>query len=413
VHILYIFLLSPIQDQYENKDGSRATIDQLKEFGITVYIAEHGSIDMYLLQQVVQHAMSCKSTKRCLLYRDTNGRLYNLTLNNGCSGLAGTWKSLLLSFSGIQALVALTVLTRTFGCSNVSDAILKPGYISLILGLILYEEISHVSLNVAMFVRGVPSVGAYTLLSVFDSDWPRKAVVFLLAITSAMDEGSSTQRYCTLVGIGLAMLLLAANLGSRAWYFMKWRPLSCCGGTFLAPIVSLFVAALVGLIFPYIGFNKIQAGGKAAVQLVIINTIIVAGLFVVSDLDVIQHFLIKGSDSCNQDNVNITLGIWIAMTSITSIFAAKNIAVVSNDDQLEGEGEDDNDQLLVEDHASPCGYKIPNFPDHPVDPVYFGSKGCDCLSLKFEILFGLVISVGVGFFVVSTSMYDYMGVIVS
>ena len=72
---------------------------------------------------------------------------------------------------------------------------------------------------------------------------------------------------------------------------------------------------------------------------------------------------------------------------------------------------EDNDQLLVEDHTSPCGYKIPNFPDHPVDPVYFGSKGCDCFSLKFEVLFGLVISVGVGFFVVSTSMYDYMAVI--
>ena len=69
------------------------------------------------------------------------------------------------------------------------------------------------------------------------------------------------------------------------------------------------------------------------------------------------------------------------------------------------------DQLLVEDHTSPCGYKIPNFPDHPVDPVYFGSKGCDYLSLKFEVLFGLVISVGVGFCVVSTSIYDYMGVI--
>ena len=145
-------VLQQVMDQYENKDGSRATIDQLKEFGITVYLAEHDSVDMYLLKQVVCHVQASKSdrskslyeTQRCLLYRDENGRLFNLTLNNGCSGLAGTWKCLLLSFSGFQALVALTVLSRAFACSNVVDIVLKPAYIGVILGLILFEEISHV-----------------------------------------------------------------------------------------------------------------------------------------------------------------------------------------------------------------------------------------------------------------------------
>lgn len=84
-------------------------------------------------------------------------------------------------------------------------------------------------LNVSMFVRGTPSVAAYTLLSNFDSDWPRKSVVFMLALTSAMEEGSDYQRYCTLTGIGLAMILLAANMGSRAWYFMKWKPIKLGG----------------------------------------------------------------------------------------------------------------------------------------------------------------------------------------
>ena len=44
-----------------------------------------------LLKQVVQHVSVSKSDRfksryenqRCLLYRDANGRLYNLTLNNG------------------------------------------------------------------------------------------------------------------------------------------------------------------------------------------------------------------------------------------------------------------------------------------------------------------------------------------
>mmetsp|Transcript_24833 Transcript_24833/g.45680 ORF Transcript_24833/g.45680 Transcript_24833/m.45680 type:complete len:207 (+) Transcript_24833:1415-2035(+) len=194
-------VLQQMMDQYENKDGSRATIDQLKEFGITVYLAEYDSVDMFLLKQVVQHVTASKSDRskshyenqRCLLYRDENGRLFNLTLNNGSSGLAGTWNSLLISYSGLQAMVALTVLTRAYACADVADAALKPGYLSLILGLILYEEISHVWLNISMFVWG-------TLLSHFDSDWPRKLVVLMLALTSAMDmeDVSAYQRYCTL-----------------------------------------------------------------------------------------------------------------------------------------------------------------------------------------------------------------------
>mmetsp|Transcript_8938 Transcript_8938/g.16383 ORF Transcript_8938/g.16383 Transcript_8938/m.16383 type:complete len:144 (-) Transcript_8938:331-762(-) len=131
-------VLQQMMDQYENKDGSRATIDQLKEFGITLEQFTH-------------------------------------------------------SYSGVQAIVALTVLTRAYAYADVADAVLNPGYLSLILGLILYEEISHVWLNISMFVWG-------TLLSHFDSDWPRKLVVLMLALTSAMDmeDVSAYQRYCTL-----------------------------------------------------------------------------------------------------------------------------------------------------------------------------------------------------------------------
>lgn len=404
-------VLQQVIDAHQNKDGSRATIDQLKEFGITVYLAEHGSVDMYLLKQVVNHASASKSDRsrtqyenqRCLLYRDENGRLYNLTLNNGCSGLAGTWKSLMISHSGLQAMVAITMLTRAFGCADAVGTVLKPGYLSLILGLVLYEEISHAWLNVSMFVRGTPSVAAYTLLSAFDSDWPRKFVVLALAVCSSMEAGSDYQRYATLTGISTAIVLLAANLGSRAWYFMKWKPLKSGGAmsTFLAPAISLLVAALVGLIFPYVGFTRIQAGGKSAVQLVIANCLLVAVLFVASDLDVAQRFIVVGSEACDQNNVNVTMGIWLAMTSITSIFAAQKIVPP----ELHPE---DKDPILVEEQTSPVGYKVPNFPNYPIDPIHFGSKGISCLSLKAEMALGLVVGIGVGVFVVSTAMFDYM-----
>ena len=399
-------ILQQVIDRHDNNYDGRATIDQLKDFGITVYLAEQDSVNIDILTKVVQHASTANTDRsrpdyenqRCLLYRDDKGRLYNLTLANGCAGLGSTWKSLLISFSGLQALVALAVLTRAFSCYNDATSV-TPGYLSLLLGLILYEEMSHVWVNCSMFVRGTPSIAAYTLLSNFDSDWPRKLAIFVLALASAQEPGSNAQKYATLSGIAFAMSILAANLGSRAWYFMKWKPIGQ-GGIF-APIISFFVAMLTGLIFPYMGFTQIQAGGKAAVQLVIINCIIVATLFVISDLDAVQSFIVVGSNNCNQDNTNISLGIYFAMTSITCIFAAQKISPPEPHPE-------DNDPILIEDQTSPVGFKVPNFPDYPVDPIFFGGNGLSCCSLKVEIILGLAVSILIGAFVVSTGLYDYL-----
>lgn len=403
-----------IMTQFENTDGSRATIDQLKEFGITVYLAEHDSVDLSLLRQVVRHVAASKSdptksryeNQRCLLYRDENGRLFNLTLDNGASGLAGTWKGISMAHSGTQAVAALAILTRAYACANVSGAFLHPGILATVLGLTLHEEMSHVWLNLSLLVRGTPSVAAHTLLSGFDSDWPRKLAILALALGASMGGKSDHRRYCTLVGIGLAMILLAANLGSRAWHHMKWKPISNSGGTIssiLAPAISLFVATITGLIFPFMGFGRIQAGGKAAVQLVVFNSIIVALLFVASDLDIFKQLMISGgSDPCDQDSVNITLGIWLTMTSITCIFAAKKVGPSEPHPE-------DGDPILVEDHASPVGYVVPNFPNFAADPVQFGGEGLSFLNVNAEIAMGLLVSIGVGALVVSNSLYDFVG----
>jgi len=413
-------LLQNVIDKPENTDN-RATIDALKDLGITVYLAEPDSVDISILSKVVEHASSSSyfdratgrmegEHQKCLLYRDERGRLYNLVLANGCSGLAETWKSLLISFSGLQALVALSVLTRAFSCLDEESSV-RPGYLSLLLGLILYEEMSQVWVNTSMFVRGTPSIAAYTLVSNFDSDWPRKIAVLSLALAAAQPEGSAAQRYTTVGGIAFAMMILAANLGARGWYFMKWRALGQANrgrlSSFFAPITSFAVAIVTGLVFPYMGFSKIQSGGKSAVQLVVWNSFLVALLFVISDLNSVQSFIVVGSDTCNQDNTNICMGIWFAMTSITCIFAAQKIRPPSSSPS-NGEDEEDKDPILVEDHSSPVGYKVPNFPDFPIDPIYYGGKGLSCCSLRAEIMFGLVVGIGVGAFVVSTGLYDYL-----
>jgi len=165
----------------------------------------------------------------------------------------------------------------------------------LLLGLVLQEEIGLVWLNVSMFLRGLPSVSAYTFVSMFESDWPRKLAVLSLAGAAVQTPGSDLQTYGTIAAVLYAMSLLAANLGARAWYFMKCRPI-LQKESFFAPILAYFVAMVTGIFFPYLGFGQIQAGGKAAVSLVIFNSIIVASMFVVSDLDVVQKIIVVGSE---------------------------------------------------------------------------------------------------------------------
>lgn len=54
----------------------------------------------------------------CLLYRDPDGRLFNLTLAPYTTALAGRWEDVLQSFSVLQAVTILAVLSRSFSCST-------------------------------------------------------------------------------------------------------------------------------------------------------------------------------------------------------------------------------------------------------------------------------------------------------
>lgn len=397
-------VLQQVIHAHDNKDGRR-TIDQLKDFGITVYLTEHGNINYPILRKVVEHASKSKANgsknARCFLYKDENGRLYNLTLNNGSGGLAASWQSTNTSFSGLQALVALTVLSRVLPCYDDAGTYIYPGYLSLIIGIILSEEISYAWLNCSILITGTPSVAAHTIISNFDSDWPRKLALLVLTLAGLSDLiDADGQKYLTLVGVAMSISILAANLGSRAWHFMNWKTLG--QGRKFAPIISYMLAVFTGLLLPYIGFGKIQAGGKSAIQLIVMNSFAVAIVFVLSGVEKVQQFLVNGSENCNQDNANITVGIWIALTSITCIFAAQKIKPIIQDPSY------DNDPILIEDQTSPVGYKVPNFPDFKIDPILFGGDGLSCLSMRAVTGIGLLLGIGAGALVVSSSLYDYM-----
>ena len=149
---------------------------------------------------------------------------------------------MLQSFSIVQATTLLVVLCRSFSCaaflsiggegeqdggasggSGILD--FRPAYLALILGLVFGEEIGHSWTHVAMLVRGMPSISALALREgvMSGSDWLRKALVFILAIA-----GYTTGRYqeiCTLLGLSLTCWVLLANLGSRSYRTLQWKPI--------------------------------------------------------------------------------------------------------------------------------------------------------------------------------------------
>jgi hypothetical protein len=139
----------------------------------------------------------------------------------------------------------------------------------------------------------LPSISAYAITTKVESDWFRKIAVLCLTLGSVMD--GKTRVVLSLIGTSLATIILLANLGARAWGFLRWRPLPYTG-SFFDPIVSYGAAVLAGIAMPYMGHRQIQAGGKAAMESVIRIALLVAVVFVVSDYDDFQKFLVIGSE---------------------------------------------------------------------------------------------------------------------
>mmetsp|Transcript_16121 Transcript_16121/g.46267 ORF Transcript_16121/g.46267 Transcript_16121/m.46267 type:complete len:504 (+) Transcript_16121:66-1577(+) len=388
-----------IRQEVERANGDQSKppyagiVNELKNLGVRVYIVSYSSDDVL---SDVRHIVSMVSKddrraplrekQRCLLYRDERDRVFNLKVKGESSGLAGQWEAQLLSFSGFEAIVALTVLCRAFPCINMDgENGVRPGYLTILIGLVLSEEIGFVLVNVSMLIRGMPSVSAYALNHKVLQDWPRKAVVFLLILASAAPANSATQRWITLAGVVSTISVLAANLGSRAWVHLKINPLAYAGPG--AVLLAFLAATFTGLVVPFIGHREVRAGGKAAMEVVLRSAFLSAACFILSDIDAVQQFVIVGSEMCSQDVVNISISVWFFATLIACTFFVARIKTYRPTPE-------ETEPILVEDHASPVGYVVPNLPDVNIDPS-LGVKGAPCCSLKVyyvvAILLGLAI----------------------
>jgi hypothetical protein len=125
---------------------------------------------------------------------------------------------------------------------------------------------------------------------------------------------------------------------------MKFQPLRYNGPLSLS--VGYVLAAIAGMVFPYMGHREIEAGGKRALESVLTSALIVALVFVLSDYDEIQKLIVLGSEACPQGSVNIVVGVWWTVTLLSSMFmvlrikpypylpADENLLVPARDRQL-------------------------------------------------------------------------------
>ena len=252
------------------------------------------------MNQIGNTTTNNESFQRCLLYLDGQGRLYNLSLSTHSIGPVSRYMEYLTTFSNMEAIIALTILCRSAPCIFNENTIqnLKPAYLSLVLGLVLTEEISLSWLNASMMIRSTPSVSAHTLHSPVGSDTFRRVVLLTLVFAGIAE--ATYQSILTAIGVLGACILLLANLGARSWYFLNWKPIRYNGtGSF---VLAYLCAIVTGLAVPFMGHRLIRIGGKGAVEYLIKTAFWVAVAFIVSDYDGIQKFIVFGSESevcCN------------------------------------------------------------------------------------------------------------------
>jgi len=232
-----------------------------------------------------------------------------------------------------------------------------------------------------------------------------KILILLFTVASASTD-QTFGKVCTMAGVIMTCSVLLANLGSRSWKYLHWAPVKNMG-TPLDPIIGYVAAIMTGICFPFMGHRQIESGGTAAIESVIRIAIVVATLFILSDIDDYQKLLVTGSEGCNQKYVNLFVGVWWAFSLIASltILFIKEIKKDKKFDPFKRDNVFPNDEepLLEEDHASPIGYKVPHLPEFPIDPsyAYKGLGDCCCCfyQIGIEYAFGLIVAVVVGGFI--------------
>lgn len=386
-----------LKEIIETNDSDQI-LETLQKLGVRVYVIVHDTAHLFEDIRDVIEVVSNEDTKGvdiCLLYQDAQGKLYNLCLEYYAAGVSSGWRSQVMRFSGFQATLAFTVLCRAFPCANQVEGI-RPAYLAFIFGMVLSEEISLSYVNAVMFVWGMPSISAYNLIYPFTSDWLRKLDVLILTIAAIIPDGVAKTN-TTVAGVGLTCMILCSNLGSRAWKNLQLNSLRYNG--IGASLVTYIISILIGFAVPYMGYHEIEAGGKRALEVVLRSSLFVAIFFILSDFDQLQNFIISGSQKCNQDIVNIAMGIWFICTTLLCIYFSRRVAKYQVTEVPQ------ETPIITNNQNSPIGCCVADLPNFPINITLFAQPN-KYIPIKVELVFGVVMTIVIGALIVYMGFTD-------
>jgi len=218
--------------------------------------------------------------------------------------------------------------------------------------------------------------------------------MLLLLAASNFVGGGKAKTFMILAGVALACIILATNLGARAWHNLGFPSLKYTGtgSTAIAYLISTFL----GIFTPYLGFREVEVGGQAAVESFILSALIVGIVFILSDIDILQTFIVAGSQACNQEVVNIIIGAWFFISLNASLVLSPFIK--SKTRNL------DEEEFLEESERSPVGFICRNLPNFYVVPSLI-SKPTLCCNENVVRALGGLIAVIVGAAIISIGLF--------
>lgn len=159
------------QQILDNNPGSErrtAIIGALQDLGVKVFIID--SISTPTTADILHHVRRVVGYiarenrvlpktgplgyQRCLLYQDHQGRLFNLLLSKHSIGPAAKFNEYLDTFSGLEAMIALVVIARSFPCAMNRKSLLRHSILHCICLLILSRTSwcsRHIQASLSLF----------------------------------------------------------------------------------------------------------------------------------------------------------------------------------------------------------------------------------------------------------------------
>jgi hypothetical protein len=107
---------------------------------------------------------------------------------------------------------------------------------------------------------------------------------------------------------------------------------------------------------------------------------------------------------CDQNPVNVTVGIWWTITFVSSLVIVRRMPY--RDASTATAAATIGERLLIEDHASPVGYKVPSLPDFEIDPT-IANTGLPCITMSTELMIGMAMALSFGTIIIGLAFTSW------